>query len=82
MFKVAPKSNEELLNDKLKRSTKKEYEKTELKLKASLDCNEVSPERVLHEMKKFPPFLADSIPEEDIDKFQQKGALGWNYLTH
>ena len=32
-------------------------------------------------MKKFPPFLADCIPEEDIEKFQKKGTLGWTYLT-
>ena len=39
VFKVAPKSNEELINQKLKRSTKKEYEKTEIKLKAKLDTD-------------------------------------------
>ena len=32
-------------------------------------------------MKKFPPFEADAIPEEQIETFQTKGEQGWCYLT-
>lgn len=46
VFKQAEKSNEEKLNDKLKRSTHSEYEKTEKKLKVKFNMTEVSPERV------------------------------------
>lgn len=41
----------------------------------------MSPERVRNMLNKLPPFPADKIPEEDIDAFQVKGTIGWNYLT-
>ena len=46
VFKQAEKSNEEKLNDMLKRSTHSEYDKTEKKLKAKLKITEISPDRV------------------------------------
>jgi hypothetical protein len=30
----------------------------------------------------LPPFEGDAIPEEDIDSFQMKGLIGWNYITN
>ena len=32
-------------------------------------------------MKRFPPFQADVIPEEELQSFQKKGEQGWTYLT-
>ena len=32
-------------------------------------------------MKKLPPFQHDVIAEEDIDFFDRKSAIGWDYLT-
>jgi len=32
-------------------------------------------------LKALPPFKADDIPQADIDDFQKKGLMGWNYLT-
>ena len=33
-------------------------------------------------MKRFPPFQADVIPQDDIQTFQKKGEQGWTFLTH
>lgn len=30
----------------------------------------------------MPPFSGDAIPEEDINSFQVKGLIGWNYITN
>jgi hypothetical protein len=32
-------------------------------------------------LKKLPPFRHDEYPEEDLEYFQQKSDIGWNYLT-
>ena len=29
----------------------------------------------------MPPFINDNIPSDQIDKFQEKGIQGWNYMT-
>ena len=50
-------------------------------LKQKLNSEDVSPERIQQAMKKYPPFLADTIPEEEIETFSKKGTLGWTYLT-
>lgn len=80
IFKPKEKPNEEILKDRLKRSTKNEYEliQKHFRLKAAED---LSPERLEQMMKKYPPFEADAIPEDQIDTFQTKGEQGWCYLT-
>ena len=41
----------------------------------------ISPERINKMVKKLPPFRHDEYPEEDLEYFQQKSDIGWNYLT-
>ena len=67
----------------MRRSTQQEYQRTQKRLiQEEGAAVNLSPERINSILKKFPPFVSDAIPEEDIDTFQKKGEIGWNFLTH
>lgn len=81
IFKPKEKTNEEILKEKMQRSTKNEYKLTEKNLKFTHKGADISPERIGQIMKKYPPFQADAVPQDEIETFQKKGEQGWTYLT-
>lgn len=66
---------------KLRRSLENEYNLTTKELCRKQNTGSISPERIRRILNKLPPFPTDVIPGEDIDSFQKKGLIGWNYLT-
>lgn len=66
---------------KLRRSLENEKDLATRELSRKQDIRSISPEKVRNMMNKLPPFPSDCIPTDDIDSFQKKGTIGWNYLT-
>lgn len=61
------------------RSTQQEAKKAEKKL---LEAHRpASPKKIEKIIKKLPPFISDNIRPEDILMFQEKGNIGWGYMT-
>lgn len=69
IFKPKEKTNDEILKEKLSRSTRNEYQLTEKQLQAMNKGSEISPEKIDLIMKKFPPFKGDAIPADEIENF-------------
>lgn len=42
---------------------------------------DASPERVIKLMKKNPPFSGENMTQRELDTFNLKGKLGWQYLS-
>ena len=81
MFPAKQRDPEEARRSRLQRTTANEYAITENFLKGEDGEAPVSPERIHRMLKALPPFKSDDIPQADIDDFQKKGLMGWNYLT-
>lgn len=83
IFKGVVRDPSEVAEEKLKRSFKNEIRHISNDPKLAKEGESgPSPERINNEMKKLPPFVNDNIPEKDIDKFNEKGLIGWGFLTH
>lgn len=65
-------------------SLSNEYIRTESMLKnqniaAGKGAN-VSPTRITNILKKLPPFASDLIDQDDIDRSNDKGRMGWTFM--
>ena len=70
IFKGVIKDQNEVAEEKLKRSLKNEYRSVSKDPKLGKDgLSGPSPERIQNIMKKLPPFINDNIPEDHITTF-------------
>ena len=84
VFPLKVRQQTDSIDSELRRTAKNEYIRTESMLKnqniaAGKGAN-VSPTRITNILKKLPPFASDKVQQDDIDRSNDKGRMGWTFM--